>query len=269
MRIEVARLRRGSASLPSALALMLALGVSFAAAGAPAASHPDLSGYWNLSMRIPRDPRLMSELPPGTVVLNDTGPVELPARDFGGLKVKPAALAAALAWKPADDMTLSKACKAPSIIYAMQGPFPIEIYQGTEFIIIKLEYFDLVRIVFMDGRKPPADVPDSPTGYSVGHWDGATLVVETTHLEAATITNNGLEHSNHARVVERFRLGEDGQSLLSTQLFEDPEVLDGPGARFIAWRRKPGQHVTPYECDPSFVVNYQQAQDRPPSAPAH
>jgi len=232
-----------------------------APATAPAPpQHPDLSGYWNLSMRIPRDPVLMGQLPPGTVVLDDTGPVELPARDFGGLKVKPGPLAAALAWKPIDDMTLSKACRPPSIIYAMQGPFPIEIYQGTQFIIIKLEYFDMVRIVFMDGREPPAGIPDTATGYSVGHWEGSTLVVVTTHLEAATITNNGLNHSNKVRVIERFRLGEDGQSLLSTQLFEDPEVLDGPGARFIAWRRKPGQHVSPYECDPSFVVNYQQAQ---------
>ena len=227
-------------------------------------AHPDLSGFWNLSMRIPRDKQLMDQLPANTVVLNDTGPVELPPGDFGGLKVKPAALAAARAWKPLDDMTLSKACRAPSIVYAMQGPFPMEIYQGTEFIIFKLEYFDMVRIVFMDGRKAPEDVPDTSSGYSVGHWEGNTLVVETTHLEPATITNNGLSHSSKVRVLERFRLGSDGQSLLSTQEFEDPEVLDTPGARFIAWKRKPGEHVNPYECDPSFVENYQQAQGAAP-----
>jgi len=214
-------------------------------------------------MRVARDPQLMSLLPPNTVVLNDTGPVELPAGDFGGLHIKPGPLAAALAWKPLDDMTLSKACKAPSIIYAMQGPFPMEVFQGSDFIIFKLEYFDMVRIVFMNGRPPPADLPDTTTGYSVGHWEGSTLVVETTHLEAATITNNGLNHSNKVRVLERFRLGPDGQTLLSTQEFADPEVLDAPGARFIAWKRKPGQHINPYECDPSFVVNYQQAQGTP------
>jgi hypothetical protein len=254
------------------LALLLAAVVTRAQTDGAAVpmrgGHPDLSGYWNLSVRIPRDPQLMAQLPPHTVVLDDTGPVELPPGDFGGLQIKPRALAAAHAWKPLDDMTLSKACKAPSIIYAMQGPFPIEVYQGTEFIIIKLEYFDMVRIIFMDGRPPPANIPDTATGYSVGRWEGNTLVVETTHLEAATITNNGLDHSNKVRVLERFRLGEGGQTLLSTQEFEDPEVLDGPGARFIAWRRKPGQHITPYECDPSFVVNYQQAQDAPNAAPA-
>jgi hypothetical protein len=222
-------------------------------------SHPNLSGFWDLSMRVPPDKTLLDELPANAVMLHDTGPVELPAGDFGGLKIKPNALAAARAWKPADDMTIENACKPPSIIYAMQGPFPMEIHQGTELIVMKLEYFDMVRIIFMDGRKPPAEAPHSKTGYSVGHWEGATLVVETTHLEAATITNNGLSHSEDVRVIERFRLGEDGQTLLSTQQFEDPQVLDAPGARVIAWKRKPGHFVNPYDCDPSFAEHYKSA----------
>jgi hypothetical protein len=252
-----------------ALAAVAAPGRSFAAEADHPARHrgsavPDISGFWDLTMRVAPDRSLMALLPPGTVVLHDTGPVELPQGDFGGLKLKPAARAAALAWKPIDDMTVSKACQPPSIIYAMQGPFPMEIYQGPKFIIMKLAYYDMVRIIFMDGRKVPAGVPDTKVGYSVGHWEGSTLVVETTHLEPATITNNGLSHSNKARVLERFRLGPDGQTLLSTQEFEDPEVLDAPGARFIAWRRKPGQFVPPYDCDPSFVLNYQQAQGEGP-----
>ena len=239
-------------------AALLALATPAAQAAQP--PRPDLSGFWNLSMRVQPDKTLMEQLPANTVVLHDTGPVELPPGDFGGLKVRPQALAAAHAWKPSDDMTLSNACKPPSIVYAMQGPFPMEIYQGTELIVLKLEYFDMVRVIFMDGRKAPPEAPLSKTGYSVGHWDGSTLVVETTHLAAATITNNGLNHSDKVRVVERFRLGEDGQTLLSTQWFEDPEVLDTPGARFIAWKRKPGQYVNPYECDPTFVENYKDAQ---------
>ena len=238
-------------------AALLALATPAAQAAQP--PRPDLSGFWNLSMRVQPDKTLMEQLPAHTVVLHDTGPVELPPGDFGGLKVRPQALAAARAWKPSDDMTLSNACKPPSIVYAMQGPFPMEIYQGTELIVFKLEYFDMVRIIFMDGRKPPAEAPHSKTGYSVGHWEGSTLVVETTHLEAATITNNGLSHSEDVRVIERFRLGEDGQTLLSTQQFEDPQVLDAPGARFIAWKRKPGHFVNPYDCDPSFAEHYKSA----------
>jgi hypothetical protein len=241
------------------------------AVGARAATpaHPDLSGFWNLSAKVPRDKAMLDRLPPNTVVLDDTGAEEFPTGVYGGLKVKPQALAAAKKWNPRDDMSLSNACKAPSIVYAMQGPFPMEIHQGTELIILKLEYFDLVRIVFMDGRpQPGADYPHSKLGFSRGRWEGDTLVVETTHLAPATITNNGLSHSDKVRVTERFKLGEGGSTLLATQEFEDPEVLENRGARFIAWRRKVGDHVYPYDCDPSFALQYQNQHPAPgPSAP--
>jgi hypothetical protein len=159
-------------------------------------------------------------------------------------------------WNPREQLTVTNACRAPSIVYAMQGPFPIEIFQSDALIVIKLEYCDLVRIVFLDGRRPEADYPHSMTGFSTGHWEGSTLVVETDHLEPATITNNGLDHSEHVRVLERFRLSADGKSLLSTQEFEDPEVIENRGVRFIAWTRQPGQHVYAYECDPNFAGNY-------------
>ena len=226
------------------------------AAPAPSAAHPDLSGFWNLDVRIPRDPELMGKVAPDTVFLDDTGPVEFPAGEFGGLKLKPAAAEAARKWNPYDQLTTENACKPPSIVYAMQGPFPIEIFQSKRFIVIKLEYYDMVRMIFLDGRRPESDYPHSKVGFSSGHWEGNTLVVETTHLEAATITNNGLDHTEAVRVIERFKLGEDGKTLLSTQEFEDPEVLDNRGVRFIAWRRQPGQHVYPYECDPGFAGNY-------------
>jgi hypothetical protein len=222
--------------------------------------HPDLSGFWMQSNKVTPDKGLMARIAPGTAVLPDTGAVELPRGDWGGLKPKPKALAAAEKWDPKDDMSLSNACKAPSIIYALQGPFPLEVYQGTEFIIFKLEYFDLLRIVFMDGRKPDATTPDTKVGFSVGRWEGDTLVVETTHLEAGTLLNNGLSHTNKVRVLERFRVSADGSELLATQEFEDPDALDNRGARFIGWKKRAGDHVYPYECDPTFALEYQKQQ---------
>jgi hypothetical protein len=244
-----------------AVALSLLTGVA-AAAGKPAkgpGGHPDLSGFWMQSNKVQPDKSLMSRVAPNTAVLPDAGAVELPRGDWGGLKPKPKALAAAEKWNPRDDMSLTNACKPPSIIYSMQGPFPMEIYQGTELIVFKLEYFDTIRIVFMDGRKPDAETPDSKVGYSVGHWEGDTLVIETTHLEAGTILNNGLGHSNKVHMVERFRVSDDGSELLSTQEFDDPEMLDNRGARVIGWKKKV-DHVYPYECDPTFALEYQKQQ---------
>ena len=240
------------------LGTVLACALTAVAPAATPGAHPDLSGFWNLSSKVPVDKAMIAALPANTVVLEDTGPVEFPSGVYGGLKVKPKALEAAKNWNPRDDMSISNACKAPSIVYAMQGPFPIEIYQGTELIVIKLEYFDMVRVILMDGRpEPAADYPHSKTGFSRGHWEGDTLVVETTHLESATITNNGLSHSDQVRVIEHFKLSDDGTALLATQEFEDPETLDNRGARFIAWKKKAGDHVYPYDCDPSFALQYQ------------
>jgi hypothetical protein len=115
----------------------------------------------------------------------------------------------------------------------------------------------MTRVIFTDGRKHlPADGPHTKTGDSIAHWEGDTLVVETTHLKESTITNNGLDHSRNIRVLERFRLSPDRKQLWSTQEFEDPDVLDNRGARFITWDLTPGDHVHAYDCDPSFAENY-------------
>ncbi len=141
-------------------------------------------------------------------------------------------------------MSLTNACKPPSIIYAMQGPFPLEIYQGTELIVIKLEYFDMMRVVFMDGRKPDADharfegrlFRRALGGRHAGRRDHAP--------RGGTILNNGLGHSNKVRLIERFSVSADGSELLATQEFEDPETLENRGARFIGWKKKT-DHVYP------------------------
>ena len=217
---------------------------------------PDLSGYWGPGRGGKPDPERVKALPPNTVVLNDGGAVEFPVNEYGGLKVKPAALAAAKTWKPEDDMSISRVCQPPSIVYAMQGPFPMEIHQATQLIVLKLEYYDMVRIVFMDGRGHPEKVPHSKVGHSIGRWDGSTLVVDTVKISESTITNNGLNHSDRAHVVERFWLSPDGRTLFGLQEFEDPAVLDNRGARFMAWDRVADEYVLPYECDPSFALNY-------------
>lgn len=252
----------------STVAILLLASCSRSSGTAPARpveaapQHPDFSGFWNLDVHVARDAELMSKVAPNTAFIDDTGPVELPLGDYGGLKLTPTALEHARHWDPRAALTIENACRSPSIVYALQGPFPIEIFQSDAFIVMKLEYYDLVRLIFLDGRKPDADVPHTMTGFSSGHWEGSTLVVETDHLEAATITNNGLDHTENVRVLERFRLSSDGKNLLATQEFEDPAVIENRGVRFIGWTRFPGQHVYPYDCDPNFAGNYTQKKSK-------
>ena len=144
-------------------------------------------------------------------------------------------------------------CNAPSVAFFMQAPFPMEIYQATELIVFKMEYFDLVRVIFLDGRPhPPASAPHTRSGHSVGHWEGDTLVVDTTHISSGTFMNNGFNHSDALHLVERFRLSKDGETLWLTQLYEDPQVFAGLAARYMAWTHRPGEYVYPYDCDPSY-----------------
>jgi hypothetical protein len=226
------------------------------------AAVPDLSGFWSLGFGASKTPNaeMVAKLPPNSGFVDDTGGAEFPKGVFGELKLKPEAAAAAERWKPEDDMTISRTCARPSVIYSIQGPFPFEIYQTPQMIVFKYEYFDMVRVIFLDGRGHPGpDAPHSPTGHSIGHWEGDELVVETTHISAATITNNGLDHSDNVRMVERYKLSPDGKKLMATQWFEDPETLDNPGWRWIEWELKPGEYVYPYDCDPSFSANYEEA----------
>jgi hypothetical protein len=237
------------------LALSLAVvALAFATCGAARAAPPSLEGFWTVKFeRKPSGQALIDSLPKGAVLINDTGAGELAAGDFAGLKLKPAAIEQVKKYDYSQELKRENTCVPPSVVFYMQAPFPMEIYQGRDLIVFKMEYFDMVRVVFLDGRPhPPESAPHSKSGFSTGHWEGDTLVVETSHIEPGTFMNNGFSHSKHIKLGERFRLSPDGKTLWLTQVYEDPETFDGVAARYMAWTRKPGEFVFPYECDPSY-----------------
>ena len=233
------------------------------AAGAASEAHTQeselrgLSGFWQPKFdREPFGQVLIDQLPDEAVFIDDAGAGELAPGDFAGLKLTPRAVAEIENYDPAAERRPERACVAPSVAFIMQAPFPMEIYEGRDLIVLKLEYYDLVRIVFLDGREhPPADVPPSKSGHSVGYWDGDTLVVDTTHVAAATFMNNGFDHSDNIHILERFRLSPDATTLWITQVYTDPETFEGLASRYMAFTRAPGQYVYPFECDPGYLVN--------------
>jgi hypothetical protein len=116
-----------------------------------------------------------------------------------------------------------------------------------------MEYFDLYRVIFMDGRgHPEGDAPHTLSGHSVGRWEGETLVVDTTHIAPGTFMNNGFDHSEDMHLTERFRVSADGSTLWATQVYDDPATFSGRAARYMAWSKREGQHVLPYDCDPNY-----------------
>lgn len=219
-----------------------------------------LAGNWFIARGAgtERMAELVDRMAPDVAFVRDVGAPRDNGGDFGDLQVTEAARAKAMAWDPLASQTVSEVCRPPSIIYAMPGPFPIEIHPATELIVMRLEYYDLVRVIFMDGRPhPDADYPHTATGHSVGHWEDDVLVVDTTHLHEATIVDNGLNHSEQVHVIERFRLSDDGMFLHMTQEFDDPEVLLKRAGRYVVYAREPGE-VHPYNCDPSYGISIQE-----------
>jgi hypothetical protein len=213
----------------------------------------DLEGYWGPQFRPnPEGEALRAKLPADAIFIDDAGGAELEEGDYGGLVLSDSAKAEIAAYSFDVELTQEYACTQPSVVLYMQAPFPFEIHQSDELIVMKMEYFDMFRIIHMDGRAIPADAPVSKNGYSVGHWEGDELVVETARVSSGSFMNNGFSHSENVKFTERFALSSDGKTLFSTQVSEDPEVWQGKAARFMAWGRVPGEYVYPYECDPSF-----------------
>lgn len=221
-------------------------------------AQPDLSGYWMISFGpIPPgraassfEQSVLDTLDKETLLLADSGLVEFPPGEFGGLNITAKARAEAATYDIETQRHVGTTCQPPSIIYSMQGPFPIEISQGRDLIVIQMEYFDVVRIIHMNKSTHPENWPHSVTGHSIGHWEGDTLVVDTVNIQASTMLNNGLNHTEDLHLTERFAMGPDG-NLVILQVYEDPAVFSGKAARLIPLS-KSDDHVYPYACDPSY-----------------
>jgi hypothetical protein len=113
-------------------------------------------------------------------------------------------------------------CYMPGVPRAAYMPYPFQIVQGTDKIMLSYEFADAVRLVHM---KDPGPAPaDSWMGWSVGRWDGNTLVVDVTAQNADTwLDRSGNYHSTALHVVERYTL-RSPDVLMYEATIEDPEV---------------------------------------------
>jgi hypothetical protein len=219
-----------------------------------------LSGFWQPKFgKEPLGQVLLDLLPDDALLINDAGNNELQPGQFAGLRLTQRALDEAAQYDPNAMQRADSACIPPSVAFYMQAPFPLEIDEGRDLIVFRMEYYDLVRVIYLDGRAHPGgEHPHTKSGHSVGHWDvdasGATLVVDTTHIAAGTFMNNGFDHSENLHLVERFRLSPDGDTLWLTQLYEDPETFEGLAARYIAFTREPGGYIYPFECFAGYLA---------------
>ena len=84
------------------------------------------------------------------------------------------------------------------------------------------------RQIYVDGRKLPKDPNPTWLGYSVGHWEGDTLLVESAGFNDRTwLDRAGHPHSENLRVTERFRRVDFGHMQFQIT-YDDPEMLTKP-----------------------------------------
>src|SRR5690606_10779624 len=103
--------------------------------------------------------------------------------------------------------------------------YPTEIYQTDKNIFIFFEYHDNHRIIHLDREKMPERFVPSSEGYSIGRWEGDTLVVETRGLTAHHPVGP-LMRSEDAVITERWKLAqhdEHGEVIDISIVVEDPE----------------------------------------------
>jgi hypothetical protein len=107
-------------------------------------------------------------------------------------------------------------------------PIPYKIVQTPELVVILYESDTVYRQVFMDGRKHADTTIPSWMGYSVGHWEGDVLVVETTGFnDKGWLDRIGHTHSDTMRIVERFQRRDLGHMDVVVTI-EDPKTFTKP-----------------------------------------
>jgi len=117
-------------------------------------------------------------------------------------------------------------CYLPGVPRATYMPFPFQIVQSAGAIMIAYEYAGAVRTINMG--KPKEAPVDSWMGWSNGHWEGKTLVVDVTGLNDQTwFDRAGDFHSDALHVVERYAPA--GSNVIDYEAtIEDPNVFSRP-----------------------------------------
>jgi len=117
-------------------------------------------------------------------------------------------------------------------------------------VVMKVDWLDSERTIYLDGRKHPPASETSLLGHSVGRWEGNTLVVETTNFKEHPMGfSNSLPSSTRKRLTERFGLSQDGKSLIYSGVMEDPEYLAKTVEWSGQWLYRPNMPHSNEKCD--------------------
>lgn len=146
-------------------------------------------------------------------------------------------------------------CVSPGLPRSIWGaPFPVEIVQTEGFINMFWEGYYQYRKIYLDGHPRPEPILNTQMGYSVGHWEGDTLVVETSYLREYPYMRR-LPNTDAATIVERFTVEERPNAegvptrFLTNQLtLTDERLYTQPVTVTSSLRWSPDTPIMEYSC---------------------
>ncbi len=150
------------------------------------------------------------------------------------------------------------------------GGYPMKILQTPGLVAVLYEYQTIFRQFFTDGRELPEDPNPTWMGYSIGRWDGDTLVVTTAgYNDRTTIDLAGHPHTESLRLIERHRRRDIGH--LEVQVtFEDSKAYTRRWTLPMEFALVPDGQLIEYVCenekDKSHLVGTQGKEFTVPAA---
>ena len=140
-------------------------------------------------------------------------------------------------------------CFLPGVPRSTYMPYPFEIVQTPDAILIRYEFAHALRTIPI-GSKHADGIPPSWMGDSRGRWEGDTLVVDVTNFNDETwFDHSGNYHSDALHVVERFTMMNPDHILYEATI-EDPKVFTRPWKISMPLYRRLDKNakVLEYEC---------------------
>jgi hypothetical protein len=203
---------------------------------------PDLSGIWQLEPR-PCGPDGCGDYPAGEEFLN------FGAKVGGGLPYQPwaAELVKERSAQLGRDDPVA-VCRPGGALRILTFPPYRKFVQLPGLFLILSERDVTYRQIFTDGRPLPVDPVPAWNGYSVGRWDGDTLVVQTIGLRDGTwLDRNGSPMTDAARVTERFRRVNYGRLEVAVTV-DDPKAYTRPWTVTLVQRIVLDTELLDYHC---------------------
>ena len=140
-------------------------------------------------------------------------------------------------------------CWPHGVPRVMNSPYPIQLIQKPDEIVIVHEVAHNVRHIYMN--VPHSNpVKTAFMGESVGHWEGDTLVIDTLGVDPRTwIDEVGLIHGPKLHTVERIRKVEDGHALENEVMIDDPDYYPHPWYMRDTYAWRPDLRIAEYSCE--------------------